>query len=52
MGNATPEAKAAADMITSSNQRDGVAEALELWLLGNKSVGATVSVPKPSLVAE
>ena len=52
MGNATPEAKAAADMITSSNQRDGVAEALELWLLGSKSVGATVSVPKPGLVAE
>ncbi|MBN1630618.1 MAG: Cof-type HAD-IIB family hydrolase [Thermoleophilia bacterium] len=50
MGNATPAAKAAADMITSSNLRDGVAEALEQWLLGNKSVGATVSVPKPGMV--
>ena len=52
MGNATPAAKAAADMITSSNFRDGVAEALEQWLLGSKSVGANVSVPKPGLVAE
>lgn len=51
MGNATPAAKAAADMITSSNLRDGVAEALEQWLLGGKSVGATVSVPKPGMVA-
>jgi len=50
MGNATPAAKAAADMITSSNLRDGVAEALEQWLLGSKSVGAMVSVPKPKLV--
>jgi Cof subfamily protein (haloacid dehalogenase superfamily) len=33
MGNATPAAKVAADMITSSNLRDGVAEALERWLL-------------------
>jgi GntR family transcriptional repressor for pyruvate dehydrogenase complex len=52
MGNATPGAKAAADMITASNQRDGVAEALERWLLGDKSAGATLSVPKPSLVGE
>lgn len=51
MGNATPAAKAAADMITSSNLRDGVAEALEQWVLGSKSVGANVSVPRPSLVA-
>ncbi len=43
-------AKAAADMITSSNLRDGVAEALEQWLLGGKSLGGTVSVPKPGLV--
>jgi hydroxymethylpyrimidine pyrophosphatase-like HAD family hydrolase len=34
MGNATPVAKAAADVITSSNLRDGVAEALEQWVLG------------------
>jgi len=52
MGNATPAAKAAADMITSSNLRDGVAEALEQWLLGRRSLGATVSVPRPGLVAE
>jgi GntR family transcriptional repressor for pyruvate dehydrogenase complex len=52
MGNATPAAKAAADMITSSNLRDGVAEALEQWLLGTTSVGANVSVPKPGLVAD
>jgi GntR family transcriptional repressor for pyruvate dehydrogenase complex len=52
MGNATPAAKAAADMITSSNLRDGVAEALEQWVLGRKSVGANVSVPKPNLLAE
>jgi GntR family transcriptional repressor for pyruvate dehydrogenase complex len=52
MGNATPAAKAAADMITSSNLRDGVAEALEQWVLGRKSVGANVSVPRPGLVAE
>lgn len=51
MGNATRAAKAAADMITSSNLRDGVAEALEQWLLGNRSVGAIASVPKPGLVA-
>jgi Cof subfamily protein (haloacid dehalogenase superfamily) len=52
MGNATPAAKAAADMITSSNQRDGAAEALEHWLLGGRSGSAAVSVPKPSLIAE
>jgi GntR family transcriptional repressor for pyruvate dehydrogenase complex len=50
MGNATPAAKAAADTITSSNQRDGVAEALEQWLLRGKSAGGNVTVPKPSLV--
>jgi len=33
MGNATPAAKAAADTITSSNHRDGVAEALQRWIL-------------------
>jgi len=33
MGNATPTAKGAADVITSSNLRDGVAEALEHWVL-------------------
>jgi GntR family transcriptional repressor for pyruvate dehydrogenase complex len=37
MGNATPAAKAAADVITSSNLRDGVAEALEQWVLGHRS---------------
>jgi GntR family transcriptional repressor for pyruvate dehydrogenase complex len=47
MGNATPAAKAAADVITSSNLRDGVAEALEQYLLGRKSGGPNVSVPKP-----
>ena len=36
MGNATPAAKAAADVITSSNLRDGVAEALEQWVLGRR----------------
>lgn len=51
MGNASPTAKAAADVITSSNLRDGVAEALEQWVLGRK-VGSTtgVSVPRPGLV--
>ena len=33
MGNATAAAKAAADAVTSSNLRDGVAEALERWVL-------------------
>ena len=52
MGNATPAAKAVADVITSSNLRDGVAEALEHWVLGRKATGASVSVPNPSLVAD
>jgi hypothetical protein len=47
MGNASPAAKAAADVITSSNLRDGVAEALEQYLLGRGSGGANVSVPRP-----
>ena len=50
MGNATPAAKAAADVITSSNQRDGVADALDQYLLGRGSPGARISVPKPGLV--
>ena len=41
MGNAMPAAKAAADVITSSNLRDGVAEALEQWVLGRRG-GALV----------
>ncbi len=45
MGNATPGAKAAANVITSSNLRDGVAEALEQWVLGRR--GAQASVPNP-----
>lgn len=49
MGNASPSAKAAADVITSSNLRDGVAEALEQWVLGRKSMGAMLSVPNPDL---
>lgn len=36
MGNATPAAKAAADTITSSNLRDGVAEALQRWVLDGR----------------
>jgi hydroxymethylpyrimidine pyrophosphatase-like HAD family hydrolase len=36
MGNATPAAKAAADTITSSNRRDGVAEALQRWVLDDR----------------
>jgi len=51
MGNATPAAKAAADVITSSNLRDGVAEALEHYLLGRGTTGARPSVPKPGLVS-
>jgi Cof subfamily protein (haloacid dehalogenase superfamily) len=50
MGNATPAAKAAADVITSSNVRDGVAEALDQWVLGRR--GAAVSVPNPGLVGD
>ncbi|MHB9150298.1 MAG: Cof-type HAD-IIB family hydrolase [Thermoleophilia bacterium] len=34
MGNATVAAKAAADLVTSSNLRDGAAEAVETWILG------------------
>ena len=52
MGNATPAAKTAADVITSSNLRDGVAEALEQWVLGHKLLGSTLSVPNPALVAK
>jgi GntR family transcriptional repressor for pyruvate dehydrogenase complex len=52
MGNATPAAKAAADVVTSSNLRDGVAEALEQYLLGRGTPGARASVPKPKLVAD
>lgn len=52
MGNATPAAKAAADVITSSNLRDGVAEALEQWVLGRKSAGLKVTVPNPALLSE
>ncbi len=52
MGNATTAAKAAADVITASNQRDGAAEALEHYLLGQGASGARVSVPKPGLVAD
>ncbi len=33
MGNATPEVKAAADIVVGSNQEDGVAEALERFIL-------------------
>lgn len=51
MGNATPAAKAAADVITSSNLRDGAAEALEHYLLGQGGSNARVSVPKPGRVA-
>lgn len=50
MGNASPAAKGSADVITSSNLRDGVAEALEQWVLGRKSGGASLSVPNPRLV--
>jgi Cof subfamily protein (haloacid dehalogenase superfamily) len=50
MGNASPAAKAAADVITSSNLRDGVAEALEQWVLGRR--GAQASVPNPGLVGD
>jgi len=52
VGNATPAAKAAADVVTSSNLRDGTAEALERWVLGRKSAGAAANVPNPSLIAE
>jgi len=39
MGNATPAAKAAADTITASNLRDGVAEALQHWVLDERGGG-------------
>jgi Cof subfamily protein (haloacid dehalogenase superfamily) len=52
MGNASPAAKAVADVITSSNLRDGAAEALEQYLLGRGSPGARANVPKPGLVAD
>ncbi len=52
MGNATPTAKAAADVITSSNLRDGVAEALEQHLLGRGVQGGRINVPKRKLVAD
>ena len=45
MGNATPAAKAVADVITSSNLRDGVAEALEQWILGRRNAPAGTSNP-------
>ena len=32
MGNAVPEAKEAADLVTTSNDEDGVALVLERWL--------------------
>ncbi len=47
MGNAGPAAKAAADVITSSNLRDGVAEALEQWVLGRRGAQASVRSPGP-----
>jgi GntR family transcriptional regulator, transcriptional repressor for pyruvate dehydrogenase complex len=50
MGNATPAAKEAADVITSSNLRDGVAEALDQWVLGRR--GAPASVPNPGMVGD
>jgi len=52
MGNATPAAKEAADVVTSSNLRDGVAEAMEQYLLGRGTPGARASVPRPNLVAD
>ena len=51
MGNATPAAKAAADVITSSNLRDGVAEALEQWVLGRRDSGPA-SVRDPELLGD
>jgi GntR family transcriptional regulator, transcriptional repressor for pyruvate dehydrogenase complex len=51
MGNATPAAKAAADVITSSNLRDGVAEALEQWALGRRG-GSQGNVPNPGLAGD
>lgn len=51
MGNATPAAKSVADVITSSNLRDGVAEALEQWVLGRRGSNLA-SVPNPGLVGD
>ncbi len=50
MGNATPAAKSVADVVTSSNLRDGVAEALEQWVLGRR--GGVMSVPNPGMVGD
>lgn len=36
MGNASPAAKAAADTITASNRREGVADALQRWVLDER----------------
>lgn len=38
MGNATASAKAAADLVTSSNLRDGAAEAIETWILAGPAL--------------
>ena len=38
MGNATVAAKAAADLVTSSNLRDGAAEAVETWVLSRPTL--------------
>ena len=38
MGNATVAAKAAADLVTSSNLRDGAAEAIETWVLSSPNL--------------
>jgi len=39
MGNASPAAKEAADGVTSSNLRDGAAEAMERWVLERPATG-------------
>ena len=36
MGNATPEAVAAADVQTDTNNNDGVAKAIRRWVLGEE----------------
>ncbi len=38
MGNAMPSVKAVADAVTASNLRDGVAEALERWVLTSEGI--------------
>ena len=38
MGNAPAEVKAVADYVTSSNEEDGVAEALQYWILGKEQI--------------